>query len=415
MVVVVTGYREIAAPSLDHNLFGWEMGWTGRAIVLGHGFSSPFLPFSGPTALVPPLYPYLLAAIFKLLGVYTSEAAFATLGLNSLFSSLTCIPLYFLARNLLDSRAARIASVAWAVYPFAIYFSAGRVWDYALTSLLFTTCLLVAQKLHLRGIAGWVAFGVLYGITALCNPSIVSLLPFFLLIALYKVWRVNGRWFLKGLATSLAFSAVCAPWTIRNDHVLHTRSFIRDGFWLEIYAGNNGDTFFSNAEWAHPASNPAEMTKYLAKGEVAYMAEKQVLAKDWITRHKLFFAELCVRRVVRFWTGFWSFSHRYLAVEPMDLPNVPFCLFLTWAMLRGLRRWAREDLGSVFPLLTVIIVFPLPYYLSHSSADYRQPIEPIIVLLVVVGLFGTGNAFKDTDADQLNDKAELAVPRSAAV
>jgi len=408
VIVVAANFRDVAAPSLDHNLFGWEMGWTARSIALGQGFSSPFLPITGPTALVPPLYPYLLAAIFKLFGLYTAQSAFVTLGLNALFSSLTCIPLYFFTRNSLDSRAARIASVAWAIYPFAIYFSAGRVWDYALTSLLFSCCLLAAQKLHLRGVLAWLGFGLLYGLTALSNPSIVSLLPFLLLIALYKVWRVDGRWFLKGLIASIAFLAVCAPWTIRTDRVMHTHAFLRDGFWLELYAGNNGDTFNSNAEWAHPASNPVEMQQYIAQGEIRYMAEKHTLAVDWVKQHKLFFAGLCVRRTVRFWTGFWSFSHRYLSVEPLDLPNVPFSIFLTFFMLRGLRRWWREDAGSALPYLLAIVIFPLPYYLTHSSADYRQPIEPIIVLLVAVGLFGLGSALQDTEEEQIEREPEVA-------
>jgi len=400
MVVVAAGFQDVGAPSLDHNLFGWEMGWTARSIYMGHGFGSPFLPLTGPTALVPPLYPYLLAGIFKVFGLYTADAAFVTLGLNALFSSLTCIPIFFFTRNSLDTRAARIASVAWAIYPFAIYFSAGRVWDYALTSLLFCCCLLAAQRLHLRGTLAWLGFGLLYGVTALSNPSIVSLLPFLLLIAIYKVWRVDGRWFLKGLLATVAFFAVCAPWAIRSERVMHARFFLRDGYWLEFYAGNNGDTFNSNTEWAHPASNANEMKKYVAEGEIAYMAEKHVLAADWVSHHKLFFAGLCIRRAVRFWTGFWSFSHRYLSVEPFDVPNVPFCLFLTFFMVRGLRRWWREDAGSVLPYLLAVLIFPIPYYLSHSSADYRQPIEPVIVLLVIVGLFGTGTAFTDAAEEQ---------------
>jgi 4-amino-4-deoxy-L-arabinose transferase-like glycosyltransferase len=408
MVVVLAGYREVALGSTDFNLFGWEMGWTARSIALGRGFSSPFLPITGPTALVPPLYPYLLAGIFRLFGVYSVQSAFVTLSLNALFSSLTTIPLYFLARNTLDARAGRIASFAWAVYPFAIYFAANRVWDYALTSLLFSCCLLFAQKLHLRSWSNWIAFGALYGVAALSNPSVCSLLPFLLLIALYKVWRVGGRWFTKGLLASVAFLAVCAPWIVRTERVMHTTAFLRDGFWLEFYAGNNGDTFKSNAESAHPASNANEMRLYLQQGEIVYIAQKHILAERWISGHKLFFAGLCARRATEFWTGFWSLSPRYLASEPLDLPNIPFCIFLTAFMILGLRRWWRDDPGSALPSLIAVIVFPIPYYLTHSSPDYRQPIEPIILLLVTVGLFGTGTELEDSPEERSADEAEVA-------
>lgn len=368
----------------------WEMGWTARSIFLGHGFSSPFLPITGPTALVPPLYPYLIAAAFRLFGLYTTGSAFAVLSFNSLCSALTCIPLYYLVRNSLQERVARIASFAWAVYPFAIYFSADRVWDYALTGLLFTCCLLAAQKLHLRGLLAWAGFGLLYGVAVLSNPSIVTLLPFFLSIAAYRLWRAHSPWVAKALISATAFILVCTPWTIRNERVMHASFFLRDGFWLEFYAGNNGDTTASNSAFAHPASNPAEMTKYQQMGEIAYMAEKHGLAINFVKHHPGFFAVATLRRIVRFWTGFWSFSPAYLKFEPFDLPNVPFCLFLMFFMVKGIVRWRRSDRSALLPYLMALAVFPLPYYVTHSSMDYRQPIEPIIIILVSIGLFGAG-------------------------
>ncbi len=393
VVVVALVIGDPSAHTIDMNNFGWEsweMGWTARSIFHGQGFSSPFLPITGPTALVPPLYPYLLAGIFKLFGLYTGKAAFAALAFNSLCSALTCIPLYFLVRNSLGRRPARIAAIAWAVYPFAVYFSADRIWDYALTGLLFTCSLLVAQRLHLRGWLGWLGFGLLYGLTILSNPSVVSLLPFLLLLAMYKVWRARGAWFTKGLVASLAFVAMCVPWQVRNHRVMHGDFFIRDGFWLEFYAGNNGDTTASNSAFAHPASNPEEMAKYQQLGEMRYMAQKHDLAVDFLKHHRTFFAVATVRRIVRFWTGFWSFSPSYLKYEPMDLPNVPFCLFLLFFTVRGLRRWWNEDREAALPYLLAVLVFPAPYYLTHSSMDYRQPLEPILIVLVTIGLFGTG-------------------------
>ncbi len=389
MIVVALVVPEVSAVTFDHNAFGWEMGWTARSIFLGQGFSSPFLPVTGPTALVPPIYPYLLAAMFRLFGLYTPAAAAAVLGFNSLCSALTCIPLFFLVRNSLNARVARITVIAWAIYPFAVYFSADRVWDYALTALLFTTCLLIAQKLHLRGYVAWAGFGALYAIAVLCNPSILTMLPLLLLIAMYKVWRVDGAWKRKGILAAVTFFAVCTPWNLRNHHALHNSFFIRDGFWIEFYAGNNGDETESNSAWAHPASNAAEMQTYQTLGETAYIAQKHQLAVAFLAHHHVQFIRSTIHRIVRFWTGYWSFSASYLKYEPLDVPNFPFCLFLVWALLRGLRRFWHESPTATMPYLLAILVFPLPYYLTHSSMDYRQPLEPVIIVLVTVGLFGT--------------------------
>ncbi|MGA7155515.1 MAG: glycosyltransferase family 39 protein [Acidobacteriaceae bacterium] len=409
LIIVAIVFRDVSAPTFDHNEFGWEMGWTARSIALGRGFSSPFLPITGPTALVPPLYPYLLAGIFKLFGLYSAAAAVVILSLNSLFSALTCIPIYFSLRHAVNTRLARIAAFAWAIYPFSIYFAADRVWDYALTSLLFACCFWAIQRLHLRGPWAWLGFSLLLGLTALSNPSILTVASFLLLFALLKVHRVGGPWLRNALIMALTCAAIWAPWGIRNHRVLHSNSVFRDGFWLEFYAGNHGDTSDSNPPTSHPASNPVEMQKYESLGETAYIAQKRLLALSFVDHHPISFATVSARRTLRFWTGYWSFSRAYLTLQPLDIPNVFFCIFLTACMLRGLWRWWRTDPASSLPYLIALLVFPIPYYLTHSSMDYRQPIEPMILAVVIIGLFGLSadspTRAREQDALLLNEIA----------
>src|SRR3954471_19005521 len=73
--------------------FGWEMGRIGAAIATGRGFADPFEGHTGLTAWEPPLYPYLIAGVFKIFGVYSLASAFVMLALSSVFSALTCIPI----------------------------------------------------------------------------------------------------------------------------------------------------------------------------------------------------------------------------------------------------------------------------------------------------------------------------------
>src|SRR4029077_11841261 len=65
--------------------FGWEMGRIGAAIASGQGFSNPFGSSTGPTAWESPLYPYLIAGVFRLFGISSRASAFVLLSLNSLF------------------------------------------------------------------------------------------------------------------------------------------------------------------------------------------------------------------------------------------------------------------------------------------------------------------------------------------
>src|ERR1700684_3999837 len=76
-------------PYDDHMLFGEEMGRIARALATGYGFSDPFRGHTGPTAWVGPLFPLLLAGVFKLFGVFSPLSAWVILTINSLFSALT--------------------------------------------------------------------------------------------------------------------------------------------------------------------------------------------------------------------------------------------------------------------------------------------------------------------------------------
>jgi len=393
MVVVALIFRDFSDPARHYDSFGNEVGWVARSIAWHQGFSSPFYLLSGPTALLPPLYPYLLSVIFRVFGVYSATSALTMLTLNSLFSSLTCVPIYLATRLSQNARVAMFAGWGWAIYPFAIYFSAGRIWEYPLTSLLLTTCFWFALRLHQQRPVRWLGFGALYGLTGLSNPAVFSLFPVLLVLPLWKLWkqRSTGTWYSRDALRSGLFAAagiilVLTPWTIRNYRKLHVVCPVRDGFWYEFWSSNNGDSSNPTVASTHPASNPDEMRLYRSQGEVAYIASKRALVMDYITQHPDFFIRLTLRRTAFYWTGFWSISPVYVQEEPFQLPNVFFCSSLTLLMLFGARDWWRKDRASALPYLLCIALFPMAYYISHTMMDYRQPIEPEIVILVVVGL-----------------------------
>ena len=133
------------------------------------------------------------------------------------------------------------------------------------------------------------------------------------------------------------------------------------------------------------ASNPLELQRYLSLGETAYMAEKRALAVDYVRRHPQFFVVVTLRRVVCYWTGFWSFSHEFRQIEPFALPNIFFCTVMTLLMLRGARRLWRRNRNAALPYLVLIVIFPMTYYITHSWMDSRQPIEAAIVVLSIAG------------------------------
>ncbi len=389
LAVVMLVFRGVAAPTIDHEQFGWEMGWVARSIALHQGFSSPFLPQTGPTALTPPLYPYLLAGIFRLCGLYTPLSAFCILGFNSLVASVTCLPIFLTALRVFDRRTALCAGWLWAAYPFSIYFSAHRVWDYALTGFLFAWCLWLALRLqHKASQLLWVTFGALSGLTCLCNPSVMTLVPLFLLLAIACHRRRQRTVITGALAAFFAFCLVLTPWTVRNFRVFHALIPIRDGFWLEFEAGNHGETQNSNPPSSHPASDTAAMQRYQEEGEAAFMRADRLRSEAFVRAHPRWFYAVSARRVLRFWTGFWSLHPTYRREEPFDVPATFFCAAMLALTCRGL--WLRRFTWTpeLTLYLVILLVFPIPYYFTHSSPDYRQPIEPELITLVALGWVG---------------------------
>jgi hypothetical protein len=82
------------------------------------------------------------------------------------------------------------------------------------------------------------------------------------------------------------------------------------------------------------------------------------------------------------WTGFWSFHREYLREEPFDPENICFLSVLSLLSLAGLYRMFRTGYSTIAMLyLLVLLVFPVPYYLSHLDPGFRHPIDPLLVIL----------------------------------
>src|SRR5271155_4273887 len=71
LVVMSFLYPERTDPYRDHWRLGGEAGRIARSIAEGEGFSNPLFGKTGPTAWLAPVFPYLLAGIFKIFGIYS--------------------------------------------------------------------------------------------------------------------------------------------------------------------------------------------------------------------------------------------------------------------------------------------------------------------------------------------------------
>jgi len=397
MVVVALAVRLAVIPFVYTDwtdpfvLEHWAFGLVARSIVSGHGFGNVFANNTGPTAILPPVYSYLLAGIFQLFGVETKAAVLAALSLNSLFSALTCVPVYLIARRGFGDRVAKWAGWGWVFFPYGVYYGADWAWSTCLVTLALAWLFWFAWRLEESFLAlDWLLFGVFGGFAALTEPVVLSVVPLLALWTLYQRYRLQRSWAVPMLAGALGALAIMSPWLVRNYELFHKFIPVRGGFGLELYIGNNGySTRWVNSS-LHPNHNDAELDEYKRVGEVAYMDHKMHQAKAFIRSHPGWYVWMTGRRILYIWTGYWSFSREYLKDEPLDPPNIFVQTTMTILALIGLLRAFRRDSSLAMRFAIVMFFFPLAYYFSHPETYYFRPVDPLIVILAAVTVAGSG-------------------------
>lgn len=387
LIVMAYVYPIELDPARDHWAFGYETGRIARSIANGRGFGSPLFAETGPTAWMTPVYPYILAVIFKIFGVYTTASGFIIFTMNALISALTCLPIFFFTRKSFNARAGLWAGWIWAIFPYSIYWSAQHIWDTWLATLLLAILFCVVLRLaESNGLRDWVGFGLLSGIAALTDPIVLSALPVLALWALWRLHKANQRWLRPAIGAVLAVILVVSPWFIRNYRVFHEFIPFRDVFPLALRVGNIGDTRHMLTLQAGPWSNPAEWNEYLKYGEIAYMAEKGRAAHAYIASHRGEYVYNCVRRVIYLWTGFWYLDSRSLIGFPPEPADIFLFTGLTILALLGLRDAFRRAAAGAAPYALVLIFLPLAYYITSIEPWYRVPMDPIFIALAAYAI-----------------------------
>jgi 4-amino-4-deoxy-L-arabinose transferase-like glycosyltransferase len=385
LVVMIFAYPMRLDPSLDHDAFGGEVGRVARSIATGHGFSSPFPEPTGPTAFIPPVYAYFVAGVFKLFGIYTAASAMVILTLNNLVSSLTCLPVFFIARRVFGLPVAVWSGWMWALFPYAVALSNEWVWETSLTTLLLTLLVLATFFLqYSRSLFAWIGYGLLWGFTALTNPSTLTVLPFLGAWIWLRQRRRGSNCTGVAFAASLIFLATVTPWVWRCSETFGRFVPFRSGFGLHFLAGNSGDTRTPLNLNALPNNNPDELRKLQLVGEPVYMAEKQHEAEDFIAQHPLRCAGLTLRRILYTWTNLWDFRARW-TLDETGLPHILLYTFLSLLAFAGFGWAIQTGRDGVVPLAILLGCFPMIYYITYSDFRYRHAIDPVIVIFAVFG------------------------------
>lgn len=375
-VVLAHSYR--FKPGSENFNFGWEIGRIAHSLALGMGFSNPMNGITGPTAWIAPVYPLMVAAAFKLFGVYSYHAALVMLCVNSVFSALTAVPVYLVTRKCFNEGVARWSAWLWTLLPYTMYWAVRWVWETSMSTFMLAMLLWLTIEVAERGTMRlWAWWGFVWGALALTNPACTIVLPFF---AGWVVWqRVRAReaWFWRAVLSAVICVALLTPWTVRNYRVFHKFIFVRGNAGAELRLGNGPGADGTWMSYLHPTQDPTQLKLYREMGEVAYVEMRKQQAITWIKEDPARFAGVSLRKVYYFWAGVPRLAKsRWLG----QTKNAAFMLtsILAWW---GLGRAVQKRVRAVFLFACLMVIYPLTYYLIFPSPRYRHPIEPAMTIL----------------------------------
>ncbi len=335
------------------------------ALASGLGFSAPYAhtPIA-PTAQQPPLYPPILAGIFRVFGIYTVQSAWVAVLVNILAGAVTAVLLYYVGKLHFGETVGVLAAWLW-VFPWTYRLSTFSV---SLTSACLAALGLTALFLWVpRTLASgwrWFVFGIYCGLLILLQPALLTV------VLAYGVWlALSNTRSRRVVATRVLIAAAglllaVSPWTLRNYAVFGRFIPVRDNFGLELWLGNRpGIQGEGTVDYAgdFPDVDPST---YARLGELPFMDAKFHEAQEFIMSDPAGFAERALRRMVEFW--YLPFSFPWMVVGILGWLGA---LFAVWKDRRG---WV---------WLVMLGVFPLVYCITHNFPNYRHPIEPVVVLL----------------------------------
>jgi hypothetical protein len=376
--------RKIPRDVIGPVSFEQETGSVAYSLATGKGFSAPFRRETGPTAWLTPVYPLLVAGVFRVFGIFTAKSFFVVVFLNALFSSAACIPIFFAGKRISGLGVASGAAWLWALYPNAVMMPFEWVWDTCLAALLGATLLWATLELadSPQRARDWCAYGLLWGFTLMTNPSLGLLLPFLLAWTAYRSRRaVKLSLWKPAMAAGLAVLC-CVPWTVRNYVVFHKLVPLRSNFPLELYIGNNNNYATRQFVWPPKITKERELLRYFRMGETAFMEEEARKAMEFIRSHPGIAVELIGEKSVAFWTGVAEPAQVFKTTDSLLIRALILCNTLAAVgALLGIAVLIGKHSPYAIPAATYPLVFPWLYYVTHPNLRYRHPVDPVILLL----------------------------------
>jgi 4-amino-4-deoxy-L-arabinose transferase-like glycosyltransferase len=348
-----------------------------------------------PTSQRPPLYPFVLAAIYKGFGIENFQAVRL---LQAVLSLATVILVYKLGERISGPRVGLWTAGLTAFYPSLLVFNNLILTEVLYTFLVIGFCLTVIRAVQTGSFAMVIQSGVWLGGAALCRSAFES---FTLVLGLYLLWAwrgpIHGR-LLAAALPALAAALTISPWAVRNTQLEKTYETIEARSGRHLMLGNyeytpfyrmwdaiseQGDrTWYSVLEKAEPGSS------HLTQGQKDKLAMRY--AVTYIRNHPW----LTIRRDIIKFFNFWGLERDLVAQTTrgffgrpsiLGVLGLTFLIFgaYTLAMVTGITGAAiapPEDRRFHIFLLLLIAHLCALHTVVLGHPRYHLPIMPLVLL-----------------------------------
>lgn len=361
-----------------------------------------------------PLYPYVLALLYKVSG---SSIAFAVL-FQHLLGAVSTAMVYLLARRFFAPRVALLAGLFAALYWPLIYFEGDLLFETLFVFLSLAFLLVFAVAAERRTPALLFAAGLLLGLGAVTRPLILVLVPLLPVIFHFsaKTRPASGAarraWMAPTILVIAGSLVFIMPVMVRNYLVGRDFVPIASQGGVNFYIGNNPH---SNGTQAMVPGARADLHgtyqgaielaerdagRSLKPSEVSNYYTKKAL--DFIILSPGEAARLTLKKLYLFWAGVERSNDKYMQFfwERFGLGRLPFPGF--WligplALLGGFLlapRWRRFSLLYLFVLsyMASVVVF-------FVNGRFRLPVTPVLAIFASYAVFHAYTALRSKSRD----------------
>lgn len=346
-------------------------------LIKGHGFSEDGI---NPSIFVAPLYPFALAAIYKIFGPYPLivEIFQCLLGIG------TAILVFLITRKFFSSDIALVAMAIVAFIPELFVLSTFLYTESLFIFLLMATLFAYQCSLEHSGLGPIAFVGILAGFMTLARPTTL-LIPGIIFLTLLVKFRISGA-FKRTLIFSIFFVLPIIPWTVRNYTVYQEI--------IPVTVGN-GDNLWTGNYLPFDGKYNYEKTRAMMDSMSVGLNQKERNdffvreAKKNLSAEPLQTAWLMVRKIYRFW--FWVYESIPSGQKRQGVTFIqvilkvvyyPLLVLFILGILQTRSRWRDLVLFYLFILYYLGI-----HVLTLVVPRYRFPILPIMAIFAAYSLY----------------------------